>query len=63
MDYRGSNPIGEGFISARQVNAGLTALMVDPDGFSGKTFALAPFAFLNNVSASTLLSNSTNFIL
>jgi Ca2+-binding RTX toxin-like protein len=63
MGYRGSNPIGEGFISARQVNAGLTALMVDPDGFAGKTFALAPFAFLNNVSASALLNNPNNFII
>jgi hypothetical protein len=31
---RGSNPIGEGFISAREVNAALAALMVDPDGFT-----------------------------
>ena len=62
MGYRGNNPIGEGFISARQVNAGLTALMVDPDGFAGKTYGLAPFIFLNNVSASALLSNPNNFI-
>jgi Ca2+-binding RTX toxin-like protein len=63
MGYRGSNPIGEGFISARQVNAGLTALMIDPDGIAGKTFGLAPFVFLSNVSANALLSNPSNFII
>jgi serralysin len=61
--YRGSNPIGEGFISARQVNAGLTALMIDPDGIAGKTFFPAPFIFLNNVPATALLSNPNNFIM
>jgi Ca2+-binding RTX toxin-like protein len=63
MNYRGTNPFAEGFISARQVNAGRTALMVDPDGFAGKTYGLVPYAFLTNVSATALLSNPNSFIL
>jgi Ca2+-binding RTX toxin-like protein len=62
IGYRGSNPIAEGFISARQVNSGLTSLMVDPDGFASKTLGSVPFIFLNNVSASSLLSNPNNFL-
>jgi Ca2+-binding RTX toxin-like protein len=63
IGYRGSNPIGEGIISARQVNAGLTTLMVDPDGLASDVYRPAPFIFLNNVSAFSLLSNSNSFSL
>jgi hypothetical protein len=62
VQYRGNNPIGEGYISARQSNAGLTTLQVDADGRAGKTYGLVPCAFLTNISATALLSNPNSFI-
>jgi Ca2+-binding RTX toxin-like protein len=62
MGYRGSNAIGEGYISAIQSNAGLTTLQVDADGRTGTTYRLVPYAFLPNVSATALLSNPNSFI-
>jgi Ca2+-binding RTX toxin-like protein len=61
VQYRGNNPIGEGIITTRQINAGLTSLIIDPDG-AGRAFFPVPLIFLNNVSATALLSNPNSFI-
>jgi Ca2+-binding RTX toxin-like protein len=55
--YAGSNPIGDGYLNIRQVNAGLTSIQIDPDGF-GKAFRPAPLLLMKNVQASSLNLNS-----
>lgn len=55
--YRGTKPIEDGYLSVRQVNAGLTSIQIDPDGF-GNFFRPAPFILLKNVQASSLDINS-----
>jgi serralysin len=55
--YAGSNPIGDGYLSIRQVNAGLTSIQIDSDGF-GKAFRPAPLLLMKNVQASSLTLNS-----
>jgi Ca2+-binding RTX toxin-like protein len=62
VQYRGNNPIGDGIITTRQVNAGRTALIIDPDGPASKAFFPVPLIFLNNVSDTALLSNPNSFI-
>jgi Ca2+-binding RTX toxin-like protein len=58
--YGGSNPMTDGYLSVRQVNAGLTSVQFDPDGL-GNLFRPAPFILLKNVQASTLDINSFVF--
>lgn len=55
--YSGSQPLNDGYLSVRQVNAGLTSLQIDLDGF-GNTYRPVPFVLLKNVQASSLDINS-----
>jgi len=55
--YSGSQPLNDGYLSVRQVNAGLTSLQIDLDGF-GNAFRPVPFVLLKNVQANSLDINS-----
>lgn len=62
INYGGSNPFADGFMSFRQASNSLTVIQIDPDGLAGGTFRPAPFILLDNILIADL-SDLNNFVL